>query len=105
MTPEQMSAAEELTGKALVPYSDRRDAHEVACLTDDLVTCGKPMYEELAAAEQTPQVRHARADWSYFTEVGPMGTGDHANWTYARTLARIVQLMVRTLREHEPAPW
>ncbi|MEU8465380.1 hypothetical protein [Streptomyces sp. NPDC029003] len=106
MTPDQMRAAEELVREALVPYGERTDALAVAGLVDRLISAGQPLYDAVAAvprAEWAERAGHVLADWAYFLDAGPLTTGDHANWNYARGLARVVRSMVSVLRERETA--
>lgn len=95
-----------LIERAIVPYSDRPDAEAVACLIDDLITHGQTLHTEVAAIpgdRRTERVGAALAEWAYFVDVGPTGRGDHANWNYARALARILRNLAAATAERRPS--
>ncbi|MFB6517427.1 DUF6415 family natural product biosynthesis protein [Streptomyces sp. NPDC056401] len=86
----------ELVARVLAPYEQRPDAEGVARLTDDLITVGKALHaavSEMPTADRTERAGAALIEWAYFVEVGPLSHGSHANWNYARGLARIIQGM------------
>ncbi|MFE3765608.1 DUF6415 family natural product biosynthesis protein [Streptomyces sp. NPDC059104] len=88
---------EELIGQALAPYSERPDAEGVARLTADLVASGQALYAQVSAippGRRTERTHASLAEWSYFTDAGPTGRGDHAAWNHARTLARVLRNML-----------
>ncbi|MFE3581170.1 DUF6415 family natural product biosynthesis protein [Streptomyces vinaceus] len=87
---------DELTERALGAYDQRPDAQGVAHLVDDLITAGQKLHSEVSHIPDDRRSRRAGAaliEWTYFIETGPLRSGDHANWNYARGLARIVRTL------------
>lgn len=91
---------EELTARALAPYSERPDAAGVALLIDDLITAGQELHSRIAGMPSTGPTHRAGAaliEWTYVAEQGPLIEGDHAAWNHARGLARIICTMASAL--------
>lgn len=102
----QAQTIEELVTRALAPYDQRPNAEGVAHLTDDLITAGQELHDEVSripAAERTERASASLGEWAYFAAAGAMGHGDHANWHYARGLARIIRNLWSTLDQQRPA--
>ncbi|MBT2447932.1 hypothetical protein J7F03_12755 [Streptomyces sp. ISL-43] len=105
MNPSETQTTEELTARALAPYSERPDAESVARLVDDLITAGCELHTEVSqvpAAQRTERAGAALNEWSYFIDVGPSSHGDHANWNHARGLARILRNLAEANQDREP---
>lgn len=87
---------EELTARALAPYSERPDAVGVAQLIDDLITAGQELHTALSGMPSTgraPRVGAALIEWTYVAGQGPLVEGDHEAWNHARGLARIIRTL------------
>ncbi|MFK0253066.1 DUF6415 family natural product biosynthesis protein [Streptomyces sp. NPDC090445] len=100
--PQDHVDATALIARALAPYEERPAAEGVAALIGDLIACGQKLHGALTGtpSRQRPAgAFEALAEWEYFTAVGPLGSGPHANWNHARGLARIIRQLMRAL-EH-----
>ncbi|MFK0252116.1 DUF6415 family natural product biosynthesis protein [Streptomyces sp. NPDC090445] len=104
--PQDHVDATELVARALAPYGERPAPEGVAALTDALITCGQKLHGALSGtpAQHRPAgAFEALTEWEYFTAVGPLGSGPHANWNHARGLARIIRQLMRALEHADEA--
>ncbi|MFK0252324.1 DUF6415 family natural product biosynthesis protein [Streptomyces sp. NPDC090445] len=100
--PQDHVEAAALIARAIAPYGERPGPEGVAALTDDLITCGQKLHDALSGTPSRLRPAgafEALAEWEYFTAVGPLGSGPHADWNHARGLARIIRQLMRAL-EH-----
>ncbi|WP_284574855.1 DUF6415 family natural product biosynthesis protein [Streptomyces sp. 2P-4] len=99
--PQDHTGATALIARALASYAERPGPEAVAALVDDLLTCGQELHGSLSRAPSQHRPAGtvaALAEWEYFAAVGPLGSGPHANWNYARALARIIRQLLASGR-------
>ncbi|MER7466536.1 DUF6415 family natural product biosynthesis protein [Streptomyces sp. NPDC097981] len=96
----------ELVAHALAEYAKRPSPEDVARLVDMLLTRGQDIHDIVAARPRqdlTAGASDALYEWEYFSRVGPLGSGPHANWNHCRALARIIKRLMHMAHAHTTA--
>ncbi|MFB6823572.1 DUF6415 family natural product biosynthesis protein [Streptomyces virginiae] len=100
MQPSQDEITEvtKLVRRALGSYNLKPDATELSSLTDDLLNYGERYTARARHLVDAPAVRRCLQDWSHLRSRGPEDE-PLGNWSYARSLARVVRTLHNALSE------